>query len=119
MKSIIKNDNSDENEDIKKEIMNKIIPSLNYKEDNKKEKDNNINKVNSIKKDSINTIIITKLEDYLLQTSCCFINELITSTITERIIELYNIRIIHNYYTEHNNEYVFIDCKEKNKILKD
>ena len=116
LKSIIEDDNSDANDDIKqlrKEIMNAIRKSLSYKEDNKKKGNQNIYKVNSIKIDSINKIIITKLEDYLLQTSCCFINELITSSITERIIELYNIRIIHNYYTEHNNEYVFINCKEK------
>ena len=55
----------------------------------------------------------------MLQISCSFINEVITNKLTERIIKIYTIRIIHNYYVaeKHNEEYVFTDCKEKNKAL--
>ena len=116
LQEIIKEITFNEKDEIKKltnEIMNKIISNLSYKSDNNKMKDEKINEVNSKKIDSINKMINIKLEDYLLQSSCSFINELITNTLKERIIEIYTIRIIKNYYDIHNKEYVFINCKEK------
>ena len=100
LQEIIKEITFNEKDEIKKlinEVMNKIISNLRYKSDN-------YNKI-----DSINKMINIKLEDYLLQSSYSFINELITNTLKEGIIKIYAISIIKNYYEIHNKEYVFID----------
>ena len=100
LQEIVKEITFNEKDEIKKlinEVMNKIISNLSYKSDN------------SNKIDSINKMINIKLEDYLLQSSCSFINELITNTLKEGIIKIYAISIIKNYYEIHNKEYVFID----------
>ena len=109
---------------LKIEIINKTILILNelkYIDDNdngKKKGDKNI-KVKSMKIDSINTIIQTKLEDYFLRKASQYINELIINTLQEKIIDVYSNRIITNYFKNHRNELVFIDCKECKEIKKD
>ena len=109
--------------ELKVEIINKtilILDDIHYIEDDNEKKGNKKikAKAKTIKIDNINKIIKTKLEDYFLRKASHFINELIINTIQERIIDLYNNRIITNYFKDHRNELVFIDCKEIKQDIK-
>ena len=87
-----------------------LLDQISYDGDNEK-KGKKIFKVKSMKIDSLNQIIKTKLEDFFLRKACYFINEVIINAIEEKIIDLYSIRIITNYFKNHKKELVFIDCK--------
>ena len=113
---IVKDTNYGDNKrKLKIDIIDKtisLIDELDYIDDSEENSKGKIIKVKSMKIDNINKIIKTKLEDYFLRKASLFINELIIDTIKETIMDLYNIRIITNYFKNHDYELVFIDCKE-------
>lgn len=93
----------DNEEDLKFIILRKIydqtilyIDTIEVMNDDDKNEKSNIIKVKSSYSDDINIIIKNILEDYFLNKSSIFINELIINIIKEKIINIYN------------NEYLFV-----------
>ena len=76
--------------------------------DNKKKNKNKMIKVNSICEDDLDTKVKIAFEDYFLNRSSIFINELIINTIKEMKINYYNKKISNYYIEKYKKEEIII-----------